>query len=60
MIRLNVESYCQNCPDFEANVEKFNISSPFISKHQTIIKCEHAARCAEIKRYLEKEDKDGD
>nr|DAT80524.1 MAG TPA: hypothetical protein [Caudoviricetes sp.] len=52
MIKLNVEKYCHNCPDFTANViSHVNSGSEGISYH--IITCEHSSRCMQIKKYLE-------
>nr|DAG55659.1 MAG TPA: hypothetical protein [Caudoviricetes sp.] len=59
MIKLNVEKYCHNCPDFTANVTSYaadvtsyvNNQSEGINYH--IITCEHSNRCMQIKKYLE-------
>lgn len=65
MINLQVASYCQNCPEFEPRVTKDEKDhSLFDSKTMsfvgsrycdTIITCEHAARCQGIRAFIEKE-----
>ena len=57
-IRLLVEKYCQNCSEFEADVEKTNFFGSFDEIHQTTILCKHRERCEEIKKYLKKEMKE--
>lgn len=48
MIKLNVEKYCHNCPDFTADVTSYvNNESEGINYH--IITCEHSNRCMQIK-----------
>lgn len=52
MIKLNVEKYCHNCPDFTADVTSYvNSESEGINYH--VITCEHSSRCMQIKKYLE-------
>lgn len=53
MIKLEVEEYCQNCPEFEAEVKKSHAIA--IGRglkeepvNETIVKCEHAVRCEMI------------
>ena len=63
MIKLEVEKYCENCPEFEADVDKTSyISSSMQSIHEsfcnTVISCEHKNRCRVIMDYLSKEKKD--
>ena len=60
MIKLEVEKYCENCPEFEADVDKTSyISSSMQSIHEsfcnTVITCEHRERCRVIMDYLSKE-----
>ena len=57
MIRIDVEGYCHNCLDFEADVTK-----PVRDIHDnvwsdTVIQCEYRKRCAGIRRYLEQQSK---
>ena len=71
MIRLVVEKYCDNCPEFEAHVEKnIDVLRSFSpdsirgyyekSLTNTTITCEHSARCAcmmtELTKVKEKKD----
>lgn len=51
MINLEVQKYCENCPEFEADVDKTSyISSSMQSIHEsfcnTVITCKHRERCA--------------
>lgn len=60
MIKLTVEDYCQNCPLFEAEVEKLTAYGSTCERHAegfayTVIRCEHAERCAAIAGRLRKE-----
>ena len=68
MIELKVEEYCHSCPDFEADVTKskdsyesrYNPMTMETEEHvfvRTTVRCEHAARCRAVKRYLEKRQK---
>lgn len=46
-IELKVEPYCQDCPEFEADVKKNLLSfcgSPYV-KTSTIVYCKHRDRC---------------
>lgn len=54
MIDLQVEDYCQNCPDFEVELEKLSLINGFGEEicHHTV-RCKHAKRCEHIKEYLE-------
>lgn len=57
MIRIDVEGYCHNCLDFEADVTK-----PVRDLHDnawsdTVVQCEYRKRCASIRRYLEQQSK---
>lgn len=52
MITLQIEDYCHNCNEFEANVEKFwHNAFDDDSIIDTIVRCEHAHRC---KNFYEK------
>jgi hypothetical protein len=62
MIRLQVEEYCHNCPDFEPVAEKetYTLTDSFslneYRKNETFVKCEYAARCACMyENHLKKE-----
>lgn len=62
-IKLEVESYCESCLDFEADVTKperttvwtIAPSTATTCQTDTIVKCKYAKRCEAIKRYLEKQ-----
>ena len=62
MIFLKIEDYCENCPDFEADVEKmpgiFSNSKTMDVVNDTYIKCKNRNRCRVISNYLEKEKED--
>ena len=66
MINLKVEKYCENCPEFEADVDKTSyISSSMQSIHEsfcnTVITCEHRERCAcLIKLFAMSEEENGE
>lgn len=53
MIELCVEDYCQNCPDFRANVEQtdWTIFSDSV-KYDTKIYCKNRDRCRVMAAYL--------
>ena len=60
MIRLEVEGYCQECLDFSPDVTTakrlFSIDGEeYGNIGDTIVRCEHRKRCANIKRYLERQ-----
>ena len=54
MIGLEVEDYCQNCPEFNVEVEALSYADGFGEEifHHTV-RCKHAKRCEHIKEYLE-------
>lgn len=62
MIRLEVEEYCSQCPEFEPDVDKkeeilqyqdFKLMiNETIRLCDTVVRCKHAARCEGIKLYL--------
>lgn len=64
MIKLEVETYCQTCPEFEPDVEKdveermyydsFWFDSKTVSICNTIVRCKHRNRCASIHDDIEK------
>ena len=60
MIVVNVEEYCNDCLDFNADV--FAPSRMYSEEGEcfigdTVIKCKYRKRCAAIKRYLEQQTK---
>ena len=63
MIKLKVEDYCHECPDFDARVntkvdELFSMEDGVLKVINTTVTCSHATRCRAIKRYLEKAGKE--
>lgn len=42
MITLDVKDFCQNCPEFEAEVMKIQ----FLDRTDTHITCEHIEKCS--------------
>lgn len=56
MIRLEVQPYCQECLDFEADVDKAElISDGSVRRLQsdTIVRYERRRRCESIRKFLE-------
>lgn len=56
MITLDIQKYCHDCPDFEADVSKRTIHGfdDALEWTDTKISCAHKNRCYEIKKYIEK------
>ena len=63
MITLDIQGYCQECLDFEPDVERgkkeyigwdLNGHDKFVIT-DTVVRCKYRNRCKAIKRYLEKE-----
>ena len=53
MININVEDYCQNCPDFEPEVNKTILEADnIIISTDTCITCKYSDRCKQIYRYI--------
>jgi hypothetical protein len=49
MISLQVENYCQNCPNFEPYCNcLYSLQSV-----ETLVQCTHKDLCKEIKAYIE-------
>lgn len=58
MIQLELEDYCQECPDFEAEIRKIKYESSFgYEVCDTTVCCENAVRCAVIKKYIKRMNK---
>lgn len=58
MIKIDVEGYCQQCLDFTPDVvapTKAYSEGNVVFQSDTLIRCEHRKRCANIKRYLEQQ-----
>lgn len=68
MIRFEKEKWCENCPEFEPNVEKQNLYSDdycingnFRKKIvDTVITCKHRDRCQDMINYLIRAFRNGD
>lgn len=55
MIRLQVEKYCHNCPEFEAQVEKEHCYTyKDGSVTNTTVTCEHRSKCECIRECVER------
>jgi hypothetical protein len=58
MIKLNVENYCKDCPEFKATVDKGDSYVTCVDgifrevPGDTVVSCAHKARCAAIADYL--------
>lgn len=62
-IRLEIEPYCDNCDEFQPEVNKnaaYNDLTDDLMYCDTIITCKHANMCRSIKRYLDKGRKSND
>lgn len=58
MIKLEVEEYCDDCPEFDAHVEKVVLFAGYSKKYcNTNITCEHKDKCKRLKDMIEKETK---
>lgn len=59
-IKLEVQPYCSECCDFEADVTKpervtamaYGFDESMAVRTDTIVRCKYAKRCVAIKRYL--------
>lgn len=62
-IRLEVQPYCSECCDFEADVtkpeRKRNGSDGELYLSDTIVRCKNFKRCEAIRRYLTNHIKEG-
>lgn len=53
MILLNVRPYCENCEDFEPEIERTVIEDFFGNTEcSTVVKCENMNKCESIMKYL--------
>lgn len=56
MIRLDIEKYCENCPDFEPSVYKYSYENGDMRQtddvYETVISCEYKTRCHSIAKYM--------
>ena len=54
-LELNVEKYCNDCPDFEAKVDKINIETDdSFYKCFSVISCKNREKCHHIAEYIER------
>ena len=49
MIKLELESYCENCPFFDSDIKRFYSMD---EKHTTLIYCIHKKRCEDYNKRL--------
>ena len=57
MIRVDVQPYCDVCPDFTPDVDgpvKY-YSDQMICSSDTVIRCKYRKRCEAMVRYLQKQ-----
>ena len=66
MIKLDIQSYCEDCLMFDADVEKptrmygcDGIREAAIIQTDTIVRCSRRKLCEGLKRHLEKGMKEG-
>lgn len=58
MIKLDVAKYCQDCPEFEAHVEKLEVDTFStegcceVTRCETVITCDHREKCEAIRKHL--------
>lgn len=52
MIELKIKDYCQDCPEFDADIDEY-LRIDGGAKH-TLISCKHEKKCLSIKTHLEK------
>lgn len=50
MIKLEINEYCHNCPDFSVKVDKHRTHDE--GNIFTIIRCENEHKCREIAKYI--------
>lgn len=55
MISLNIDVYCENCDEFEPDVNKMRISADYKEFHDTVITCIHSNRCKSIANCIKEE-----
>ena len=58
MIKLEVQDYCQTCPNFEADVERpvtLYRDAEEITIGDTIIRCENRRICERVKKVISNE-----
>lgn len=61
MIRLCVEDYCQDCPEFKPETSTVQMYDFTLDGYlNTIVHCEHQKRCDNFMRYLKRKLKESD
>ena len=56
MIMLDVRDYCQDCPKFEADVDKrIFFTGPQGRIADTVVRCERSDACRQIHKMFEKQ-----
>ena len=57
MIQLSIEDYCQDCPDFNARVDRDTLydNRNIKTGYCTSITCQYAHRCRNIARMIKKQ-----
>lgn len=62
MICLDIQEYCSDCFDFDPYVkrpEKIQFDVDTIIIGDTLVRCSHAKRCENIRRYLKQQAEGG-
>lgn len=63
MIKIDVQPYCDECRDFEPDVEypqTYYFDNEEVYIDDTTVRCKKRKRCEAIKRYLERRSKNED
>lgn len=55
MISLNVESYCDECAEFEPVCQKLFAD---LENTATIVECEHRSLCAKLEKHIKQKTSD--
>lgn len=62
MIKLEVEDYCQDCRNFEADVQRPNIYHAMFgeefSSGDTIVRCEYRKHCKHVVEFVKKKEEE--
>ena len=57
MIKLQIEKYCHDCPEFEAQVDKAYFLHLIDPEIHTVVTCRHRGKCECIRKYVEREER---
>ena len=52
MIKLQIESYCENCPEFEVEQDTTTLNSIGFCEAVHTLSCEHAEKCKNLFNYI--------